>query len=181
MDNNLSHNEPQEGSLVQAILNVTRGKNIVEGTIAAVDETAYTCTVQVRNAVFFDVPLMVNTGSAASILQIPAVNTDCLLCFKDGLLLRPQLFSVNECDKFLITIGNSTLEVTSDLFKFNGGMNGGMVLVNNLVTRMNNIENAHNSHVHILTLSSGTGTAAPTTDTVTPTTAADIESQVILQ
>lgn len=186
METKVSHNEVQEGSLEQAILNVTRAKNIVEATVTEVDETAFTCTVQVNSQVgtgtfFYGVPLQVLVNSQASVMQIPAIGSDCILCFRDGNIQRPQLFSVDQCQKFLIKIQNSTLEVTADLFKFNGGNNGGMVLLNALVTQLNTLQNAFNSHVHILTLTSGTGTAAPTVAPVALTTAGDIENTKITQ
>jgi hypothetical protein len=186
MGSKLSHNEAQAGSLQQAILNVTRGKNIVDAIVTAVDEVKFTCTVKVNSDIgdgvlFYQVPLAVLVSAQASVIQIPKLNTECLLCFRDGNIQRPQLFSINEADKFLITIGNSTLEITADLFKFNGGSNGGLVLVNALVSQLNTLQNAFNTHVHILTLTAGTGTAAPTAAPVTPTTANDIQSTVIKQ
>ncbi len=68
-----------------------------------------------------------------------------------------------------------------------------MVLVNPLVTKVNNLEKLvndlitqYNGHTHILTLTSGTGTAATTlsqeTGKINPITQAkDIESTVITQ
>jgi hypothetical protein len=126
----------------------------------------------------------------------------------DGLLLIPTIGSTvivgtsatdspfvvmfEDIDKVKLKIGGSTLEITDGLFKFNGGGNDGMVLINHLITKLNNLENGYNDlvtkynlHTHILTLTSGTGTAAATTSTetttLTPTEKADLENTAITQ
>jgi hypothetical protein len=79
-----------------------------------------------------------------------------------------------------------------DSVQFMDGSLGGMVKVIDLVTKLNNLENLvndlvskFNSHVHILTLTSGTGTAAPTAapeaTVLTPTVRGDIENTLITQ
>lgn len=71
-----------------------------------------------------------------------------------------------------------------------GNLNEGLVKVVELTEKLNNIENLvndlitkFNAHTHVLTLSAGTGTAAPTTsletDTLTPTEQADIENDKV--
>ena len=78
---------------------------------------------------------------------------------------------------------------------FNGGHLGGMVLVNNVVTQLNAIENKlnsllgkYNAHIHVTTATVSTGAPGiinPTTSqesgTITPTTAPDIENDKIKQ
>lgn len=77
------------------------------------------------------------------------------------------------------------VQVTDSDVKFNGGNNGGLVVVSDLVSRLNEIENSHNGLVltfntHLHTVSTAgtpvahTGTAAPPTtsssDTIAPIT-----------
>lgn len=80
--------------------------------------------------------------------------------------------------------------VTIDGIQFQGGELGGLVKVIDLTTKLNNLENAYNdlvtkfnSHTHVLALSSGTGTAAPTTTAETtilsPTNQTEIENTAI--
>lgn len=82
---------------------------------------------------------------------------------------------------------NGNFNISSKAIKLLDGSLGGLVEVANLTTKLNNLENLvndliskYNIHTHILTLSSGTGTAAPTvsleTGTLTPTVRGDIEN-----
>jgi hypothetical protein len=80
--------------------------------------------------------------------------------------------------------------VTLDGIQLQGGEYGGLIIIEQLIQKLNNLENAYNdlvtkfnTHTHILTLSSGTGSAAPTTDSegtvLTPTERKDIENNSI--
>lgn len=92
----------------------------------------------------------------------------------------------------LMEINQTKLTMTDGLTKFNDGQLGGMVKVLELVAKLNNLEDLvndliskYNAHTHLLTLSTGTGTAAATltqeTGTLTPTVRADIENDKITQ
>ena len=117
----------------------------------------------------------------------------------DGLLIEPVVGSVvsvvysKQVDPFVAQyseIANITI-ISSGQIIFNGSAMGGMVKVIDLTQKLNKLENTlndlitkFNSHTHILTLTSGTGTAAPTvapeTGTITPTQQADIEDKNIV-
>lgn len=164
-----------------------RAALIVDGTITAVDETAYTCDVLVGDATYSGVPLKTITNTQSSFIEIPKLNTDCLICFKNNSIQCPQIFSIHECEKILIKVGDSVLNITDGLFQFNGGDNDGMVLINELITKINRLENAFNHHTH---LTAGPGSPvpptvlAPFTDTIpiTPlTTKTDLENTKITQ
>ena len=101
-----------------------------------------------------------------------------------------MLFS--ELQKVLFIVGSSVFSIKDGIMQFNDGSNGGLVEVIKLTQKLNNLENLvndlvakFNSHTHILTLTSGTGTAAPTTtiesSTLTPTQRGDIENTKITQ
>jgi len=117
----------------------------------------------------------------------------------DGLLLEPVIgstvkviFSQN-VEPFICQyseLQNITL-IAADKISLNDGSKGGLVQVIDLVTKLNNLENLvndlaakFNSHTHILSLTSGTGTAAPTvspeTTVLTPTKRNDIENTQII-
>jgi hypothetical protein len=97
----------------------------------------------------------------------------------------------SDLSKILLVIGESTLTITDGLFEFNGGYNFGMVLVAELVTKLNNLENKVNalvtysaSHTHTgVQTGGGTSgtTATPVTGSLTPTTKEDIMSDKITQ
>jgi hypothetical protein len=123
--------------------NITKGSILFEGTIKSVDETKFNCVVTVSgnsvNTDILNVPLKVLIGSQASVIEIPAVGSDCTVCYRDNNIQRPQLVAVDKSDKLLIKIGNDsdgyqTLQVTKDGFVFNGGTHG-MVKADELKTQ----------------------------------------------
>lgn len=171
-------------ALHKAIKNIMRNALIVDGEVVGVDqaESKFVCDVKVFDGgIFYDVPLKVLQSAQASFIEIPELNTKCLLCFRDGDNGRPQVFSINKAKKIL---------VVCDLVEFNGGQLGGMVKVIDLTQRLNLIENklnefiiTYNTHTHNVTaIGSPTGPAIlPVTGTVTPTKRSDIENSKIKQ
>lgn len=95
---------------------------------------------------------------------------------KKGFVLEPKDGSI-----VIVTETSNTTAFVSMVSEvgqiyLNGDNEGGLVKVNDLVDRINDIKTVvndlitkYNSHTHILTLSAGTGTAAPTTSTETST------------
>jgi hypothetical protein len=122
-------------TMVLAIQAVTRGHIVVEGIIEDVDETAFTASVKTGDATspatYFNVPLRVLISQQASIIEVPKIGTQCIICFRDGNTGRPQLLAIHEALKIL---------VNCDSIVFNSGSLGGMVKVEDLITRLNKIE-----------------------------------------
>ena len=151
----MNNSNELENALMNWGKTLIKGAIHINGTIHSVDESSFTCQVDVSTTEFPDllisnVPLKVLFSSQASVIEIPKLKTACLICFRDNNIQRPQLLSVHESDKYLITIGTSTLEITSGLFKFNGGNNDGMVLINALTTKINNLETLVNNILAVL-------------------------------
>lgn len=83
----------------------------------------------------------------------------------------------------------SKIEIDCDNIVFNGGDNDGLVLIRELVTKLNNLENKvndiinmHNTHVHPGVTSGASSTLVTTSlviGTLTPTNQADIEDTKI--
>lgn len=171
-------------ALNKMIQNFLRAFVLIDGVVTAVNDD-FTCDITIQGVPYTSVPVKVLTGAQASIYEVPVIGTHCLVTFRDGNRALPQISSFDKVDKLYINC--------ESLVEFNGGKNGGMVLVNDLVTKINNLENLvnnliekYNGHTHILTLTSDTGTAAATvsqeTGTINPiTTANDIQSKVITQ
>lgn len=167
------------------VKNVTRHYVLIDGTVEAYNEDNNTCDILIQNTLWTSVPIAVLTGAQASFYPIPVIGTNCTVTWRDGHKSLPQIVQFDQIDTLKINCAT--------LVEFNNGQNGGMVLVNDLVTKLNNLENLvnnfiteYNAHVHILTLTSGTGTAAPTenqeTGMIDPITkAADLASTVITQ
>lgn len=169
----MTGNNEFETALVNLLKSATKGAQHINGTIHSVDETEFTCQVDISTDAYpdlllNDVPLRVLKNAQASFVEIPKLETSCLVCFRENNVQRPQLIAVHESDKLLLTIGTSTLEVTDGLFKFNGGYNDGMVKVNALITKINRLENTmntfmnttFNTHTHVCA-AAGSPSAVP--------------------
>jgi len=138
------------------------------------------------------------------VLLVPTVGSNVFVITSD--YNQPFVAMVSEIDGAIITSGDGQIIIQNGLIsivqnnlsiafqngkiQLNDGSYGGLVEVINLVTKLNNLENLvndliskYNIHTHILTLSTGTGTAAPTTTietgTLTPTQRSDIENTII--
>ena len=137
---------------LQAVKNILHSYVIFEGTVLSVDTSKFTCDVQVGpssgdSTQFSDVPLRVLISNQASVIEMPAVGSVVLLSFRDGNLGRPQIIAVQQTDDFLITV-NKTVNINNKQMVlnaggnvvFNEGNNGGMVIVQKNVDRLNKIE-----------------------------------------
>lgn len=187
-------------SFIAAVKTIMRGALIVDGIITDVDQSSFTCTVKIgdsNDAVeFFEVPLRVMISKQASFIELPVINTNCLVMFRDANLGRPQIIMVDQTDELLITnnktaFNKDQLVLENGVATFDKGENAGMVLVipltqklNNLEDKVNDIINQHNTHVHP-GVSSGSSSTATTTQLVigelTPTQQSEIENQKVKQ
>src|SRR5579859_2541695 len=167
-------------ALTKFIQNHLRATVLIDGIVTAVNDN-FTVDITVSDVTYSQVPTKVLIGSQSSIFEMPVIGTTCLVRWRDNHRGLPQIDSFDKVDGYYIQ-PVSNLFISAKKTQFNDGKNGGLVLVNDLVDRMNLIENAYNdlvekfnSHTHILALTSGTGTAAPTaapeTTVLTDTTA----------
>lgn len=126
-------------AFVRATAVLTRHLQISDGKVTFVDATgdspSYTCEIQVGTgadlATYQDIPLRVLTGSRASIVEVPVLGSRCMICFRDGNMGRPQLFAVDQVDQLLLNCGQVVV---------NDGKLGGLINIEDLVTRLNNVE-----------------------------------------
>jgi hypothetical protein len=201
------------GTIIQAIQTLAGVKGedkvqLVAATVTSVDEAERTCNVSVLSGTgqttIENVQLMASIDDG--ILLVPAIDSTIIVSYSSYNQPFVSLFSElskillvagennasiqMDTDGLLLEIANTKLFISDGLTKFNEGNLGGLVKVIELTTKLNNLENkvnqlltAFNSHTHILTLSTGTGTAAPTSSqvsgTLTPTQRADIENTEI--
>lgn len=184
--------------------------NLLSATVDSVDEAKRTCIVTTISSqgqiTIENVQLMASVDDG--ILLIPTIDSTVFVAYST--FNQPFIALFSGIDKVLLTAGenNATIQMDADgllleiadtkvliedgQITLNDGALGGLVKVIDLVTKLNDLENkvnellaAYNSHTHILTLSTGTGTAAPTatqvSGTLTPTQRADIENDKIIQ
>lgn len=172
--------------IIQRIVRDEEELYSVIGTVTAVDEDARTIDVQPidGSAEILDVKLQANIDGSSGFVLIPEEDSEVVVTFlgKD----TAYMALATDVEKILI----DTEEIT-----INGGDNGGLIIIQNLVDKINALENAHNglvtsfnTHTHITTAtisaSAVPGVIAPTTtqssDTIAPTTSvSDLENDKI--
>jgi hypothetical protein len=161
-------------------------------SVVSVDEPTRTCVVTTISSqgsmTIENVQLMASLDDG--ILLLPAVDSTVIVSYST--YNQPFISLFSELQKVLLIVGSSILSIKDGIIQFNDGSNGGLVEVIKLTTKLNNLENLvndlvskYNTHTHILTLTSGTGTAAPTaapeSTVITPTQRSDIENTLIKQ
>lgn len=172
-------------ALLKLIHNQLRAFVTIDGVVKEVNDD-YTCDITINEVLYTGVPITVNIGNQSGIYPLPVIGTNCLVKFRDGNRSLPQIDSFDKIDSYWIT-AQTKVYIKAPQTEFNGGSKGGLVLVNNLVTRMNLIENQQNEILTILkavSIPSTPFTFAALFASVTPlndTTAAQIQSTVITQ
>jgi len=169
--------------------------NMITGTVVSYNENAATCVVQGQNDVQIpDVNLQ--GGVCDGLLILPTVDSTVIIMGSTHNLYYVVAFS--DIDKFYLQVAGASITVTNDgnvainkgdngKIIMNGGGNGSLINITPLVQKINNIEDLlndligkYNVHTHLLTLTTGTGTAAITasqeaTTITSPTSVNNIE------
>ena len=173
--------------LVSSSLNGVELYSVV-GTVSNIDENKRTCDVTpIEGALIPDVRLTPTPTVGNGFILIPKGGTKVVVSFASDTLAF--IYQVDELDKIIINVGSSQLIITDGLFEFNDGDNDGLININDLVTKLNNLENKVNelvintsTHVHS-GVTTGVGTSAVSTTPVvgqlTPTVKPDIEDDKI--
>jgi hypothetical protein len=159
-------------------------------TVNSYNEATRTCTCtpvggKIQSQ-FSNVLLMPSVDDG--ILYLPTAGSTVIITYSK--FQQPYVSFFSSIDKILYIVGSSVIKVIDGTIQFNDGSFGGLTKVEVLTQKLNNLENLlndliskYNTHTHLLTLSSGTGTAAPTetieTNTLTPTQQTDIENSLI--
>lgn len=173
-------------ALVKFVKNICRAYVLIDGEVIEVNDN-FTVDIKVQGITYSNVPTKVLINAKASIYEVPVLGTKCLVKWRDGNRGLPQIDSFHEIDKNYI-VPTSELYLKSPKIQFNDGDKGGLVLVNDLITRMNKIESNQND---ILTALKGIVTIPSTPypfgvnfasiTSLTPTTAAQIQNPNITQ
>lgn len=160
---------------------------MIQCVVDSVDIAARTCSCTSvgghATVEFADVRLMAEVDDG--FFRVPTIGSVVFVTYSKRNDPIISLFS--SVDQVIIITGNTSLSIKDGSVKFNDGSFGGLIKIDELIKKLNNLENLvndlankHNTHTHILTLSSGTGTAAPTTTiepkTLTVTQKKDLEN-----
>jgi hypothetical protein len=127
-----------QAAFEKAIKVITRHSQIIDGVVVNVDDALVGFTVDVAVgvdpdvSVFYSVPIRILNGSQASVIEVPNINSHCLLAFRDNNAGRPQIIMVDSVNQLLIDCTNNVV--------FNKGNLGGLIKIENALKSWNNIE-----------------------------------------
>ena len=162
--------------LVQAIRNaVAISSSFATGKVKEVDAQNFTCDVAFDNDVA-DMPSVrlkaVIDNKDFGLIEIPKVDSEVII-FK---LTTSQwvVIKTSELDSIHLKIGENTLKINSDGFTFNGGELDGLVKVNELVQKLNAIENKVNDLIAHYKTHNHAHPNGPTTAFVSPFTGSNL-------
>ncbi len=141
---------------------------VTEGTVVSVDKDTNTCTVERDNLPeLFKVRLNAITSPGNNCFVIyPKVGSNVLVLLVENNRTDGYLLTASEIDQIII----------------NGGSNGGLPIIESLVTKLNELVSKFNSHVHsdvIIEVTGGSGSPAvgvPGTTGSTTTEASEFAS-----
>lgn len=163
---------------------------LVAATVTAVNIAARTCDVTTITGVqSINLPgVLLMASLDDGILFVPTVGSVVFVSYSNFNVPYVTLFS--QLDQVLFIVGSTALQMIDGKLMMNDGSYGGLVEVVPMVQKLNNLENLvnslvtlFNSHTHILALTSGTGTAAPTVapeaTVLTPTVRTELENTTI--
>ena len=130
------------------LIKKTAGASTILAIVQSVDENEETCVLvsdEDNNVVYNDVRLRPTIDGETSICNIPAINSWALATMIEGDDSAYYVIGIGKIDKVKLTVGNSTLLISNDGFVFNGGGNGSLVILGNLVEKLNTIESDLNT------------------------------------
>lgn len=162
--------------------------NLTPAEVVEVDISTRTCTVESTGKSRVTIPgVQLMASIDDGFLLVPAEGSTVYVSYST--YNKPFISLFSELSKIVLIVGDSTIEVTADLIKINGGLLGGLVKVQNLTTKLNNLEKFVNNlatkfdtHVHP-GVQSGAGstavTATPVASQLTVTNQDDIENKKV--
>lgn len=179
-DENPNYKMKQGKQNIKQLLNeIVKNRDEIYSIVAkvtSVDETERTCDVEPINgdAEIFGVRLQADINSTNGFVMIPTVDSNVVVTFLNQSTGFVSVFS--DVEKIHV-VSNTEMTIDCSDITFNGGSNDGLVIVGNLVNKLNAIENwitqfatVWSTHVHTDPISGSTGTTvspAPTPPTTT--------------
>lgn len=160
------------------------GAQVLTGKVIAVDEDKLTIDVDLLDGrKRFGVSLQSSASPGDDgLIVYPQVNSFCIIA-QVAMGKNYTLINADRIDKLRVKIGDQTLEMTEDGFEFNGGQKGAMVVIAELVSKLNRLEQAMTNHQHAYVSPGGPAvTTTNGTQLITPqTTINDLSNNDIKQ
>lgn len=185
-------------SLIQQIANEGRKTEQIYSVVCKVlevDEKEQTCDCEPLNddAELFGVRFKANLNNENGLLIVPKVGSNVIVT---PINKQTGFVSVvSDIERMEIKLNSITLDIDENEVVFNGGDLDGMVIVGDLVNKLNNLENAFNqlnaeykSHIHAIvgaipllppTLPTSSPTVSAATPLLTPTIKNEVENKKV--
>ena len=155
---------------IQRMVNEQIKVQVLVGTVKSVDETKMVCDVDLTNAPdLLDVRLRsIIDENDKGVLIVPKKDSHVLVGIIDNRIESAFVLSFSEVEK---------IRLITDEIELSGNDFGGLIKIEELVSKINRLEdklnslvNKHNTHIHITT---ATVSATPTVGTIAPTTSSE--------
>lgn len=116
--------------------------------VTEVNEEARTinCVPIDEGAEIIDVNLQANQESEEGFVLFPAVGSYVVVGFLND--SAAVMLLTDKVDKAILKIGEMSLQITSENIILNGGTLGGLIKIQELTDKLNDLINAFNSHTH---------------------------------
>jgi len=164
----------KEARVVELLRKLTEQKDVFfYGVVKKI--TGDTCTVMIGDLELSDVRLKAtNNGADAKLLITPTIDSIVIIGANGGDLRSTFIIKVDDPEKIFYTHGDITIDIdgSSGNIKINGGNLGGLIKIEELVNRLNAIEDyvkdfktKYDSHTHLGVLA-GNGSSGNTASVV---------------
>lgn len=164
-------------------------QELQECTVDSVDLSTRSCVcTSVSGESVAEIPdVQLMAGVDDGFLLVPAIGSTVFVTYSERHL--PVIILFSAIDEVLIVTGDSIISQKDGLLQFNDGSFGGLIKIQELVAKLNNLENLvnelitkYNSHTHP-GVSAGGATSGPTaaqeTTQLTSTKISDLENDLI--
>lgn len=147
-------------------------------SVDSVDEDTKTCTVTPINTnTTTPYPeVMLSAENNDGILIVPAIDSTVIVAVSKRGVAYVCMYS--DIDKITI-ITSAETKFISEATQFNDGSFGGLVKIQELVDKINRLENAFNTHVHSGVTAGSASTLQPSTPITPITMVLDLENKTI--
>ena len=157
------------GQIAQAIRNIAGvqvgGATIFPAEVKSVSGAA--CSILIGDLEVTDVRLRaVINDKDDQILRIPKQGSQVLVADMSGGQFRELVvIEQSETEKVDLSIGQTTITIEDGKITINGGNNNGLVNIQDLTNKLNELVNAFNNHTHTTTATVGPTTTVGTLST----------------
>lgn len=156
---------------------------LVACSVNSVDQDSGTCEVTtISSTSEITIPnVLLQAEVSDGLFLVPKVDSVVFVAYTKR--VQPYIALFSDLDYVGITVGGTVIEIKNGSIAIGDGSYGGLIKIQDLVTKLNNLENAfndlvakYNLHVHA---GNGTPTVSIETTVLTPTQKADLENTVI--